>query len=174
MRKNKILRTLRLFMTRRVLRLSTTLAEGLLATRHAGMGELLGTRRYTPVRSRHRGGDGPDAARTSPDEEHPWIAATLRSREVKRVAALHWNPGDPNRRRIGRCHTYGEERRWYAPIHEFVSEARWTDEWQDLAHEKEEWRARESIFVTMVAKVKRPRPVLAGRHQIRPTQDVQP
>lgn len=57
---------------------------------------------------------------------------------------------------------------------QFVSETRWPDRWQDLAHENERWRELEAAYVAMITKLERPPPVPAGRHQIRPTPDAQP
>lgn len=66
-----------------------------------------------------------------------------------------------NRRRLGRCHRHGgeghgetEARNRKKP----VSEAGWPRERQHLAHDKEEWRALEGTFLTMVIKAKHPRP----------------
>lgn len=63
------------------------------------------------------------------------------------------------------------KRRRQSLLQKLVSEAVWSDERQDLAHDKERWRALQSTFVTMVTKVKRSRPVLAGRHKSRPTPE---
>lgn len=55
------------------------------------------------------------------------------------MAALHWTPGDPGRRRLGGGHRHGGKQRWDAPLQKLASAAGLPDRWQDLAHNRERY-----------------------------------